>query len=366
MNGVLGMAQLLLGTPLQADQRNMVATLKSSGEHLLMLLNDVLDLSRIEAGHIDIHPVAVGMSELTGQVIRMMEPQFHTKALRLDFEDGLPRGQRFLVDSLRYRQILANLLSNAAKFTQVGGAKVKLSPSTHGGILLEVSDTGIGISSAKLGDIFGPFTLADTSPARQHSGTGLGLTISRHLVHLMGGKIEVESEVGKGTTFHVELPLPIAEAQSPGELEKERLRKRAEETDSIPKPRPPSPARILLVEDHPTNRKVVMAMLENFGYECEAAENALTGLRMLEENAFDLVFMDCQMPSLDGYEATRMLRRSDSPNRALPVIALTANAMPGNRERCLAAGMNDFIAKPVKMAELEALCGKWIPTASLS
>jgi signal transduction histidine kinase/CheY-like chemotaxis protein len=361
MNGVLGMAQLLLGTPLQADQRNMVATLKTSGEHLLRLLNDVLDLSRIEAGRIDLVTEPSSMSELTSQVARMMEPHLHGKGLRLDLKMGLPRDQRHHVDGLRYRQILANLLSNAAKFTEKGSIEVRLELLQPEGIVLEVQDTGIGIPKDKLAEIFEVFSQADASPTRQHSGTGLGLAISRQLVQLMKGNIYVTSEVGVGTLFRVALPLQPAEPLAPQEVAIERAKKKAEETDYFPKTQIHPSARILVVEDHPINRKVVAAMLENLGYSPTLVDNATSALKDLAENSFDLVFMDCQMPFLDGYEATRRLRSSGGLNRDIPVVAFTANAMLGDKERCIAAGMNDFLAKPVQMSALESICLRWLP-----
>lgn len=363
MNGVLGMAQLLLDTPLQNDQRNMVATMQSSGEHLMQLLNDVLDLSRIEAGRIDLAPLPKSMMKLTDAAVRMMEPMVHARGLRLDLSMALPRDVRHWVDPLRYRQIVANLISNAAKFTEQGKIEVRLGPLDgpgKAGIALEVEDTGVGIPPDKLEEIFESFTQLDASSTRAQSGSGLGLAITRHLVKLMGGEIKVTSTPGKGSCFRVELPLLLAEPASAQDAQLERARRRAEETDIFPRSQIHSDARILVVEDHPINRKVAAAMLERLGYTPEVVDNAESALRLLEKQPFDLVFMDCQMPHLDGYEATRRLRQASHLNSKVPVIAFTANAMLGDDVRCFEAGMDDFLPKPVQLASLERICDRWL------
>jgi signal transduction histidine kinase/CheY-like chemotaxis protein len=376
MNGVLGMAQLLLDTPLQNDQRTMVATLQASGEHLMQLLNDVLDLSRVEAGRIDLNPEPTVMSELTQGAVRMMEPFVHARGLRLDLAMQMPRGERHWIDPLRYRQIVANLVSNAAKFTDQGKIEVRLKSgeTCHPDqnkkcVVLEVEDTGVGIPQDKLEEIFNAFTQIDASTTRSQGGSGLGLAITQHLVKLMGGHITVTSEPGRGSCFRVELPLLLAEPvraqEASGHPYRDRARqqgpgRRAEETDSFAKPQIPNKARILVVEDHPINRKVVAAMLERFGYAPVVLDNAESALQLLESQVFDLVFMDCQMPHLDGYEATRRLRKANHANGKVPVVAFTANAMLGDDVRCYEAGMDDFLPKPVSLASLEKVCNRWL------
>lgn len=404
MNGVLGMAELLLQTPLQPDQRDMVGTLRRSGEHLLELLNDVLDLSRIEAGKIDIRPEVASVTGLTAEAVRMLEPIVRSRGLRLDFEGGLPRDQRHHIDPLRYKQIVANLVSNAVKFTEKGGITLRLLPgenplngtsaeSRRPGIRLEVEDTGVGIAAENIPRIFQAFTQVDASSTRLRGGSGLGLTITRHWVEVMGGRISVESKIGQGSTFRVDLPLSEAtpeewaQAQQDEAKKKEaalsqtaekpnaspeaalpesltsttRRKRRPEETDILPKPTPEfRTARILVAEDHPINRKVVTAMLERLGFAPVLVGDGQEVLASLDREAFDLVLMDCQMPHLDGYEATRRLRAMPSRNQNVPVIALTANAMKGDDIRCLEAGMNDFLPKPVQLAALSAMLEKWL------
>ncbi len=404
MNGVLGMADLLLHTPLQPDQRDMVGTLRRSGEHLLELLNDVLDLSRIEAGKIDIRPQAASVAELTSEAVRMLDPVVRSRGLRLDFEGGIPRDQRHHVDPLRYKQIVANLVSNAVKFTEKGSITLRLLPGEKPlngssaekhppGIRLEVEDTGVGISPENLPRIFQAFTQVDASSTRLRGGSGLGLTITRHWVEVMGGRISVESKIGQGSIFRVDLPLPeatqeewaaaqdaearsrqvaslkeaetVSPPQEPALPESlaspSRRKRRPEETDILPKPTPEfRTARILVAEDHPINRKVVSAMLERLGFAPVLVGDGKEVLSSLDREPFDLVLMDCQMPHLDGYEATRRLRAMPSRNQNVPVIALTANAMKGDDLRCLEAGMNDFLPKPVQLSALSAMLEKWL------
>jgi signal transduction histidine kinase/CheY-like chemotaxis protein len=352
MNGVIGTTHLLLETPLSALQRDYVETVRASGEALLVLINDFLDFSKMESGRMTIERAPFSLWEVIEESLEMVSPLAARQGIALSSNiggtgDGIPRA--LVGDLARTRQVLVNLLGNAVKFTPGGGVRVELSarPLDDGRFEAHfaVADTGIGIPDEELDRLFVPFNQLDGSLARQRGGTGLGLAISRRLVELMGGRIWAESAVGQGSVFHFTLPgeaaaaPPRRRAVLPSRLDRGLARRH--------------PLSILLAEDHPVSRRVTAALLAHLGYEADLASHGLEVLEALESRPYDVILMDVQMPELDGLEVTRRIRRQHA-GRQPRIIALTAHAMYGYRERCLEAGMDAYLTKPVEIAALEA------------
>lgn len=378
MNGVMGMASLLLDTPLTEEQRDFADTINQSANHLLTLVNDILDLSKIEAGRLSIEPVAMHPREVVEEVAMLLGARAREKGLAFAARVAPDMPEQVVGDPGRFRQVLINLAGNAVKFTERGEVVIDLAPERREGdqltVRLRVADTGIGIPADKLGQIFDKFTQADASTTRRYGGTGLGLAICRELAELMGGRIGVESTVGTGSTFWCTLPFEVVttECQAPGRRDRERVR--AEVGASPPGPRASGqtgagsaprevrlgPARILLVEDSVVNQKVALSMLRRFGCRADIAGDGAEALDRLAETSYDLVLMDGQMPRMDGFTATRLLREREEGEH-IPVVAMTAHAMQGDRERCLAAGMDDYLSKPVDREALAAILSRWIP-----
>jgi signal transduction histidine kinase/ActR/RegA family two-component response regulator len=353
MNGILGMVELLMDTPLNEEQRDYLTTLRTSADHLLGLLNDILDLSKIEAGKMHLERVPLRLEDTVRETVRLFQARAESKGLRLRYEIAPETPAVVQGDPVRLRQILANFISNAIKFTEQGEIRVVVSPSRayEQGIYLGVRDTGIGIPPDRLTAIFEPFTQADSSTTRKYGGTGLGLTICKRLAEMMGGQIGVESELGVGSTFYVDLPLPTAELpdSQTGEMESAEVLV-------------PPGKRVLLVEDNEVNRKVALRLLDKLQLVVEVATNGIEAVQKATTNAYDLILMDCQMPEMDGYEATRQLRAHGVQT---PIVALTANALQGDREQCLLAGMDDYLAKPIKPDELKRTLAHWLqPSAA--
>ena len=352
MNGLLGMLDLTLDSTLAGEQREQLQIAQRCAYSLLALLNDILDLSKIEAGKMTLERVPFNLRAVVEDCVKAQAGKASQKGIDLVFKCGGAAGQPVLGDPLRLRQIVTNLLSNAVKFTDRGWVHVQLNFSSGGSdgleASIEVRDTGAGIPAGKLNYIFEKFTQADSSMTRRYGGTGLGLAITRRLVEIQSGRIRVESQPGKGSAFFVTLPFqPASESETkspPPAIALELL------------PLEPSGqrgARLLLVEDNLVNQKVVLAVLRKKGYAIDIANDGQEALQKLEQAAepYDLVLMDVQMPVLDGLEATRALRRDPRWER-LPVLAMTAHVMTGDRERCLEAGMNGYISKPVQPAHL--------------
>ncbi|HEB77137.1 MAG TPA: response regulator, partial [Methylothermaceae bacterium] len=490
MNGVLGMLDLLRDTPLDAEQRELVNTCASSAEALLEILNDILDFSKLEAGKLEIERIPFDLVETAEETCTLLATRAHAKGLELNLYVPPELPPRRLGDPTRIRQVLTNLVGNAVKFTEQGEVTVTLKPEAGDRLRFEVRDTGIGMAPEVRARLFQPFTQADASTTRRFGGTGLGLTISKQLVEMMGGEIGVESEPGRGSTFWFTLPLPpaadtpatplptaelcgrhalivddnatnrrivasylehfgitsstaedgrqglailqrrsdfdlvlldmhmphmdgtgLAEAMQAdpnlaaiprillssgttlNDAERRRLgihhcllkpvrretlrRILCETLAETPSPTaapeepaaPPPPAvkagwagrRVLVAEDNPVNAKLIGALLGKLGLKAEIVENGRLVLETLQRESFDLVLMDCQMPEMDGYEATRRLRER---GLRLPVIALTAHAGEGEREKCLAAGMDDYLSKPLRRPQLEAALARHLDTAS--
>jgi CheY-like chemotaxis protein len=347
MNGVLGMTQLLEISGLTEEQQQYAEALKKSGTNLLSLLNDILDLSKIESEMIEIQPINFSLKESINDVVLTQKSLIHTKGLKLEVtvSDRIPG---FLVgDQLRIKQILLNLLGNAVKFTLKGCITISANLLTQNDgialIELAVQDTGIGISPDAVDKIFQPFVQENGSTTRQFGGTGLGLTISRRLAELMGGSIKVESMPGAGSCFRVTLPLAIVQEQSKTVIP---LVKSSISWEG-------SPLRILFVEDNPVNISFGTTLLQKLGHEITAVENGRDCLSALERDTFDLVLMDIQLPVMNGEEALKEIRRREQNTlKHLPVIALTAYSMRGEKERFLQEGFDGYVSKPMLIEEL--------------
>ena len=360
INGIIGMSELMAQRDLGADERESVEIVRASADRLLEVVEDILDFSSIEAGKTTIETLDFRLRDTLDLVIDQLSPRAAAKdlELRLDVDVSIPEWLRG--DALRLEQILLNLVGNAIKFTPQGHVIVAaaLEPeSPEVTVAFIVQDTGIGIPPDLRPYLFEPFTRADTAAAREHGGTGLGLAISRRLVDLMGGRIEIDSTPQAGSTFHVVLPF------SPSA----RLADRPQPAvaTAAAGPWPNRSRRVLVVEDEKVNRVVAIRLLEHLGYRAEAVDNGRMALAAVERGSFDLVLMDCQMPGLDGYTTTRLIRQREGGDRHTPIVAVTAHALQGDREKCLAAGMDDYLAKPFREAELDAVLGRWLaPRAS--
>ncbi|MDQ7018046.1 MAG: ATP-binding protein [Robiginitomaculum sp.] len=346
MNAILGSAQVLDTMPLNKDVREHVDTLTTGGETLMAILNDVLDLTKIESGKLSVEYTDFDFAALLQQAQTLWAPRASDKALALNFHIAEDVPQWIHSDTTRIRQILFNLLSNAIKFTETGSVDVTV--QTHGTmdgqtqLEIAVRDTGIGIAPHCLDALFNPFEQADNSITRRFGGTGLGLSISRQLATLLGGELSVESCEGKGSTFRFRF------GATPCAAPKEKQPAKGTDVTS------PRALNILVAEDNAMNIKVLRALLKPFPYEIVHAENGEIALNILNARVFDLVLMDIQMPVLDGLLATKKLRAGHGPNKDIPVIAMTANAMEGDRENYLAAGMNGYVPKPIDARQLYA------------
>ena len=357
LNGVLGLMTILQDTPLNDDQRGIASSAQRSAEALLTLVNDILDLSKLEADRLTIDLVPF---DLYGWAREVTAPSFaraRAKNLttQLTFDPRLPG--RLTGDPARCRQILGNLLDNAVKFTDRGRVTVTLTPMVtaegRSMVRMAVSDSGIGIPPEKQGMVFEKYRQADASTTRRYGGTGLGLAICRQLATRMDGAVGVESEVGKGSTFWFTIPLVAAESAESAEPAAAADANGGAQARPQPPPQQAVPL-VLLVEDNPTNQFVARRLLEKAGCRVEIVNNGAEALDRVPTQPYAAVFMDCQMPVMDGYEATRRIRQLDGPVAAIPIVAMTAHAMAGDRERCLESGMSDYMSKPLKPDVLSA------------
>jgi signal transduction histidine kinase/ActR/RegA family two-component response regulator len=357
MNGVIGMTDLLLDTNLTTEQRQWTDAARKSGEALLSLINDILDLSKIEARKLELEPVDFALADVIEDTRKILALRAEEKGLTVLYTVDPAVRQCVRGDAGRLRQVLLNLGGNAVKFTHEGYVSVTVRPVKESEetvtLRFEVKDSGIGISAPAIQALFTPFTQADGSTTRRYGGTGLGLSISKQLVEMMGGEIGVESEKDHGSLFWFTVV-----------LEKGKDIPATQKIPSGPpltKKEPERHGRILLAEDNATNQMVAQAMLGKLGYRVDTAVNGLEAVGAIRDIGYDLVLMDCQMPEMDGFEATRRIRNGDAgqEHRSIPIIAMTAHAMQGDRERCLETGMNDYISKPVSVGELKTVIDRW-------
>jgi len=346
LNGVLGMNGLLMQTTLSEQQRGYAQTIRSSGEALLTLINDILDLSRIEAGRLDLVVAEFDPRQLVNEVAALIAPRARESLLdfHVRFMTELPHALRG--DDGRLRQVLLNLVGNAVKFTEHGSVDIEVAHRPLDAQRVELSiavrDTGFGIEAHVLPTLFERFTQADSGIARRFGGSGLGLAISRELVDLMGGRIGVETDVGKGSTFRVAVPLESGPANAPSAIE----------TITGAGSDVPSDLRILVAEDNEVNQIIIRELLTMLGHRCDMAGDGFEALAMVKAGRYDLVLMDIQMPAMDGMSAARQIRALEGDAARVPIVALTANAMVEEREAYLAAGMDDHVSKPVVTGEL--------------
>jgi PAS domain S-box-containing protein len=351
LNAIFGMTRLLLDSPLTGEQRFNAEVVLKSANNLLTLISDILDFSKIEAGRIDLETVEFDLLACMEEVVDLLEQQAEGKGigLLLNYPDSTPR--RVVGDPTRVRQIVLNFASNAVKFTESGYVLIEVRSRPEPGgqefFTISVHDTGIGIAQEKLSALFERFTQADSSTTRRFGGTGLGLAITRQLTVLMGGQIHVVSHPGEGSTFSCEIPLPLVDpdlSQRQPPANQQRLI---------------AGRRILVVEDNQVNQRVASRLLEKLGCRVDLAANGIEAIQMTSRFSYDLVFMDCQMPEMDGFEASRQIRARQRSGARLPIIAMTAYAMKGDRERCLLAGMDDYLPKPIQPEALRGMIEKW-------
>ncbi len=367
MSGVLGMVEVLAHTPLDGEQRRIIAVIEDSAQMLRHILDDILDYSRIEAGALPLELQPVALRRLLDNVQQLLSPQASSKGLALRLQVDPAVAPMHLGDGMRLRQIVFNLLSNAIKFTERGEVSIdlRLDADVHADVdadgaqslCLRVADTGIGISAEQRDRLFKPFAQADVATTRQYGGTGLGLSICQRLVALMGGQLDLHSTPGEGTEVVVRLPLPVVPAGEPG--------------DAVPSdpdhvaalPAALQALRVLVVEDHPTNQALMRWRLQQLGLAHDVAPQGQAALELMANAHFDLVITDCRMPVMDGYAMTRRLRERELATGAprVPVIALTASALAEDLQRCREAGMDDLLAKPVALATLRQVLLRWLP-----
>ncbi len=357
INGVIGMTGLLLDTPLQKEQLEYAEQIRVSAECLLGIINDILDFSKIEAGKLELEILDFELPILLEATVKAQHWSAERKKIGLSSEIGPLVPLLIKGDLGRLQQVLTNLISNSIKFTAKGQVSVGVCRvgGTGDRLRFSVCDSGIGISEDALKKLFQAFTQVDASTSRRYGGTGLGLSICKRLVELMQGEIGVISEMGKGSTFWFEIPLVLGT----------EIQKRAQPTRPSQISEDLRTSRILLAEDNAVNQKIALKMLEKMGLRGDPVGNGIEALIALDNVPYDLVLMDCQMPDMDGYEATRAIRAHKNPLvRGIPVIAMTANAMVGDRQKCLDAGMNDYVSKPISAYDLQEILETWLQASA--
>ena len=368
MNGVIGMTGLLLDTPLDAEQQEYARTVRHSSETLLTIINDILDYSKIEAGRMDLEAVPVDLRLMVGEAVALRRPEASEQGIdmRLTIEDDVPT--TVVADPLRLRQVLNNLIDNALKYTHEGsiGVEVRATRATGDGVdssevevEMRVRDTGVGIEPERRDRLFESFRPTDGPEARRAGGTGLGLVIGRRLAELMGGSLGFESELGVGSTFWFTVRATVGDAGAPSPA--------GDDESALPAPEEVSRMgmRALIADDHPTNQRLARMLLERLGLTVDLVDNGARAVQAVAEHDYAAVLMDCQMPEMDGYEATRRIRDAEGDRRRTPIIALTANATPADRQRVIDVGMDDFLTKPIRPRELAGALAPWLSARAL-
>jgi signal transduction histidine kinase/ActR/RegA family two-component response regulator len=366
MNGIFGFTELLRETELTQDQLDYVEIIRSSGKNLLTLINDILDLSKIEAGRMELERKPCSIRKIIAESISLLAEEVREKNLSIESVIDPTIPEIVLTDAVRLRQVLINLIGNAIKFTPEGGIRVQVGPSKEkntglNSILLEfhVADSGIGIEPEAASKLFEPFSQADSSTTRKFGGTGLGLAICRNLCQLMGGKIWLESIKGEGSIFYFSLLAGLSDPATQGTGRITKLTQRVAVPTGISK------LRILVAEDNAVNKQLLAAMLKRLGYVAEYAEDGIGVMELLDQgHSYDVILMDLRMPRMDGLEATRQIRERESlqpTGNPVHIIALTADVMNEDRQACLNVGMNHFLPKPVQLRDLQASLNKLVP-----
>jgi PAS domain S-box-containing protein len=362
ISAILGVSQLLLEGDLESRQREYGEIIQTSAHGLLQLIDDLLDFSKIEAGKLILEDLDFRLQEVVDGVVELLAPNAAAKGIELKLAMGEVSERWLRSDPWRLRQVLINLVGNAIKFTDRGRVTLEVMPVEPGdddrdggdslAVRFTIRDTGIGMPPELRSRLFTPFTQAEPSTSRQYGGTGLGLAICQRIVGLMGGRIEVESTPGEGSTFTftARFRRTAPPAREPGLAEP--VRRAAQRSRGS--------YRLLLAEDNPVNRLVALHQLQDLGYRVDPVADGREVLAALERERYDLVLMDCQMPELDGYETTRRIRRREGGEERIPVIALTAHAMKGDREKCIAAGMDDYLSKPYRKETLDLVLSRWL------
>jgi CheY-like chemotaxis protein len=363
MNGVIGMANLLVETPLTPVQTGYVRDIVNSGESLLAIINDILDISKIEAGKMVFDHATFDLPELVHNVHALLKVRAQQKGIGLHYHIDQASTHCFVGDPLRIRQVLLNLVSNAVKFTDHGRVDIAIERKDKC-VHFAVNDTGIGMDPEEVSQLFQSFTQVDGSATRRFGGTGLGLAISKKLVEGMHGEIGVVSRKDVGTSFYFEIPIPVDStrpanvlSELPHTLEEQRAEPNllvSNDASDVKKPveAQVSMGKLLLVEDHPVNQKLAVTLLERMGYSVDVAQDGAIGVDMAERQRYHAILMDVQMPVMNGLDATRTIRQGNGQNREVWIIALTANAMESDRKECQTAGMNDFLSKPLRKEDL--------------
>jgi signal transduction histidine kinase/ActR/RegA family two-component response regulator len=352
MHGVLGTLELLSETGLNGQQSEYLSTARNSSHSMLSLLNDILDLSKMEAGRMDLHPAPFCLQQTIVEVTRLLQAQARVQGITLSVNYSQDLPGFFEGDEMRIRQIIFNLAGNAVKFTTAGEVTIDVSgqeqPGSQWSLAIAVRDTGIGIPQDRIPQLFEDFFQVQSAANRRFAGSGLGLAICQRLARMMAGSITVSSELGRGSTFSLLLQLPAASAGS-----------RPSQSASQISANQSFHAEVLLAEDNRVNQKLATEMLTRLGCTVTLAQNGREAVELARHGRFSLILMDCQMPEMDGFEAARLIR-SELGGETV-IVALTANSLPGDRERCLEAGMNDYLAKPFGRADLVRLLEQYLP-----
>lgn len=375
MNGMLGTLELLSLTRLDAEQRHTLTVTRESGRSLLRIVDDILDFSKIEAGMLEIRAEPASINKLVEEVQNLYARDAASRGLALTRQIDPRISPALMVDAMRVRQILNNLVSNALKFTRHGSVHIKAEllerTGGHDRLQFSVVDSGLGISEEHQKRLFNPFDQGDADTARHFGGTGLGLAICRRLATMMGGSVAVQSELGVGTTVLLTLSLPIADLEMVSDamtLPQDPDTAATEASQEVEEHLPnaigaEAVRRLLLVDDHPVNRMLLQRQVSTLGHASETAENGVEALEKWKAGGFDLIVTDCHMPEMDGYALAHEIRRLEAGNggRRIPIIACTANALGGEAEKCLAAGMDDILVKPVGLAPMREKLEQWLP-----